>query len=82
VNERSRLAAIEGPVTRGDLPAHRRADIEMAITKFRGAIELLLVEADCSKTQCEDFRAALDDAIADATAKQLIQIAYEEEGGW
>ena len=33
----SRLACIEGPLTRGDLPAHRRADIIMPISPCREA---------------------------------------------
>ena len=78
----TRLACIEGPVTRGDLPAHRRADIEMAKTRLLAAVELFFVEADCSKPQCEDFRETLGDLIADATARQLRDIEFEEEGGW
>jgi len=78
----SRLAAIEGPMTRGDLPAHRRADIEMAITKLNAAAELFFVEADCAKPQCDEFRELLGDMIEDATCRQLLDIAYEEEGGW
>lgn len=78
----SRLADIEGPVTRGDLPAHRRADIEMAKTKLLAAVELFFVEADCAKGQCEEFRETLGDLITDATGKQLRDIEYEEEGGW
>jgi hypothetical protein len=82
VNERSRLAAIEGPVTRGDLPTHRRTDINMAIVGLRGAFELFFVRADCSKAQRKDFLEGMDDKIADATAQQMRDIAYEEEGGW
>jgi hypothetical protein len=77
-----RLAAIEGPVTRGDLPAHRRADIEMAIVELRGAFELFFVKVDCTLAQCDAFLEGMDDKIADATARQLHDIAYEEEGGW
>jgi hypothetical protein len=78
----ARLAAIEGPVTRGDLPAHRRGDIYMAIVGLRGAFELFFAKADCSKAQREDFLEGMDDKIADATAQQLHDIEYEEEGGW
>jgi len=82
VSAQSRLAAIEGPATRGDLPAHRRADIEMAKTKLLAAAELFFVEADCAAAQCEEFREVLGDLIDAATAKQLSDIAFEEEGGW
>lgn len=78
----SRLAAIEGPVTRGDLPAHRRADIEMAKAKLCAAAELFFVEADCAAAQCDEFRELLGDMIEDATGPQLRDIEYEEEGVW